>query len=101
MTELDQSLLCYGVPDFLSVNAGSAAAREEFRLSVEEIIKRFEPRFKNVAVMLVDDEIQMERVLRFRIDALMYAEPAPERVSFDSVLDPSNHSFSVIGAGND
>jgi predicted component of type VI protein secretion system len=36
--------------------------------------------------------------LRFRIEALMYAEPAPERVSFDSLLDPSSQSFSVTGA---
>jgi len=38
-----------------------------------------------------------DRSLRFHIDALMYAEPAPERVSFDSLLDPSSQSFSVVG----
>jgi type VI secretion system protein ImpF len=97
MTELSRSLLDYGVPDFLSINAGAPSAREEFRRSIEEIIKRFEPRFKAVKVTLLDDAKKGERTLRFRIEALMYAEPAPERVSFDSLLDPASHSFSVFG----
>lgn len=97
MAELSRSLLEYGVPDFLSLNAGSASAREEFRRAIEEIIKRFEPRFKAVKVTLLEDAKKGDRTLRFRIDALMYAEPAPERVSFDSLLDPASNSFSVIG----
>ena len=97
MGELPRSLVEYGVPDFLSINAGAASAREEFRRSIEDIIKRFEPRFKAVKVTLLDDAKKGERTLRFRIDALMYAEPAPERVSFDSLLDPASHSFSVVG----
>jgi type VI secretion system protein ImpF len=38
--------------------------------------------------------------LRFRIDAVMYAEPAPEPVSFDSQLDPANHAFFVTGGAH-
>ena len=55
-----------------------------------------EPRFKMVKVTLVA-ETPTDRSLRFHIEALMYAEPAPERVSFDSLLDPANQSFSVVG----
>ena len=97
LAELPRSLFDYGVPDFLTTNAGAAGAREEFRGSVEDIIRRFEPRFKIVKVTLVDEDAQADRTLRFRIEALMYAEPAPERVSFDSLLDPSSHSFAVVG----
>jgi type VI secretion system protein ImpF len=97
LDELETSLVEYGVPDFLSANAGSEEAREEFRRSVEKVIRRFEPRFKSVTVKLADDSVQLDRTLRFRIDALMYAEPAPEFVSFDSVLDPASNNFSVIG----
>lgn len=95
LTELTTSLYEYGVPDFLTTNAGAAGAREEFRRSVEDIIRRFEPRFKIVKVTLVDADAAADRTLRFHIEALMYAEPAPERVSFDSLLDASNHSFAV------
>jgi type VI secretion system protein ImpF len=97
MTELRDSLLEYGIPDFLTANAGSPAAREEFRRAVEDTIRRFEPRFKIVKVSLPEEGITEDRSLRFHIDALMFAEPAPERVSFDSVLDPSSNIFSVVG----
>ena len=100
LTELERSIQQYGVPDFLSVNAGAIAVREELRRSLEEIIRRFEPRFKSVTVVLLEDAAQPDRTLRFRIDALMYAEPAPEPVSFDSMLDPPSHSFSVSGPRN-
>jgi type VI secretion system protein ImpF len=97
LDELETSLIEYGVPDFLSANAGSDEAREEFRRSIEGVIRRFEPRFKSVTVKLINDGAQIDRTLRFRIDALMYAEPAPEYVSFDSTLNPASHSFSVVG----
>ena len=52
-----------------------------------------------VKVTLTEDSAE-DRTLRFRVEALMYAEPAPERVSFDSMLDPTSQSFSVVGAAN-
>lgn len=100
MPHLRLSLLDYGIPDFFAANAGAAAARESFRSAIEEIIRRFEPRFKMVAVSLPEGGGAEDRTLRFHIEALMLVEPAPERVSFDSTLDPSNHSFSV-GGGRD
>jgi type VI secretion system protein ImpF len=98
--QLERSLLQYGAPDFFAVNAGSGGAREEFRRALEESIRRFEPRFKHVTVKLIDDGISTDRTLRFHIDALMYADPAPDAVSFDSLLDPASHSFSVVGGGD-
>jgi type VI secretion system protein ImpF len=100
LKDLDTSLIEYGVPDFLSVNAASDNVREELRSALESVIRRFEPRFKSFSVKLVDDTDQIDRAFRFRIDALMYAEPAPEYVSFDSTLNPGNHSFSVTGRRN-
>jgi len=97
MPELERSLLQYGVPDFLTINAGAPEVREEFRRAVEECIQRFEPRFKSVSVTLISAGDADDRTLRFRVEALMYAEPAPEVVSFDSRLDPSSHSFAVVG----
>jgi len=98
--QLERSLLQYGAPDFFAVNAGSARAREEFRRSLEETIRRFEPRFKHVSVTLTGDGTSTDRTLRFHIDALMFADPAPDAVSFDSLLDPASHSFSVIGGSD-
>jgi type VI secretion system protein ImpF len=97
LDELATSLVEYGVPEFLSMNAQSGEAREQFRREVEQLIRRFEPRFQTVTVKLVEDPARLDRTLRFRIEALMYADPAPEYVSFDSTLNPANHNFSVIG----
>jgi type VI secretion system protein ImpF len=97
MPELERSLLRYGIPDFLTINAGAPEVREEFRRAVEESIRTFEPRFKSVSVALVGAGDADDRTMRFRVEALMYAEPAPEVVSFDSRLDPSSHSFTVLG----
>ena len=38
-----------------------------------------------------------DRVIRFRIDALLHADPAPEPVVFDSQLEPSSNLFKVNG----
>lgn len=97
LTELAQSVVEYGAPDFLSLFTGAATFREEFRRSLEDIIRRFEPRFISVKVILRDASDSTDRTLRFRIDAVMYAEPSPEAVSFDSQLDPANHAFSIAG----
>jgi type VI secretion system protein ImpF len=98
MPELQRSLLQYGVPDFLTINAGAADAREEFRRALEEAIRRFEPRFKSVSVALLGGDNPHDRTIRLRIEALMYAEPVPDAVSFDSLIDPSNWNISVRGS---
>jgi predicted component of type VI protein secretion system len=41
----------------------------------------------------------VSRTLDLRIDALLYAEPAPEPVVFDSQLDPASHDFKVETTG--
>lgn len=97
LDELEPSVVQYGVPDFLSAFAADSAFREDLRSALEATIRRYEPRFVSVEVTLRDNGDYLDRTLRFRIDALMYAEPAPEPVSFDSQLDPASHSFSVIG----
>lgn len=95
LSELDLSIVEYGIPDFLSANMASPDGREQFRSTLEQIIRRFEPRFISLKVELIDDPQRLERTLRFRINAVMYAEPDPEHVVFNSRLDPSNQRFLV------
>jgi type VI secretion system protein ImpF len=88
LDQLDGSLMNYGTPDFSGVNLGSAAAREELRGVLEKIIRRFEPRFKRVNVRLLDrTDGRVDRTLRFQIDGLLYAEPAPEPVQYDTEVE--------------
>lgn len=100
-SELDESLVNFGIPDFTGANLASAENREEFRRAIESIIRKYEPRFKSVRVTLLDNVEPLDRTLRFRIDALVHAEPAPEPVVFDSLLEPVTRSVEVKGASNE
>jgi type VI secretion system protein ImpF len=43
----------------------------------------------------------LDRVLRFRIEALLRVEPTPEPVTFDSVLEPVTGNFELKGRDRD
>ena len=95
LPELDQSLVNYGIPDFTGSNLSSPESRLQFVRLVEAVIRRYEPRFKSVRVSLLDNAEPLDRTLRFRIDAVVYAEPAPEKLIFDSALEPVTGNVEV------
>ena len=97
--ELQLSLVNYGLPDLSGADLGSAEGRQAFCQLVESVIQKYEPRFKSVVVELVDSVDPADRTLHFRIDALLYAEPAPEPVIFDSSLEPIGGTVEVRGIG--
>ena len=49
---------------------------------------------------MLDNIDPEDRTLRFRIEALMYADPAPEPIVLDSVLEPVSRNFSVRDRGH-
>ena len=97
LDQLEQSLVNYGIPDFTGANLGASGNREEFRRIIEKVIRTYEPRFKTVRVHLLDNAEPLDRTLRFRIEALLHVEPAPEPVTFDSTLEPATANFKVKG----
>lgn len=98
LNELDLSLVNYGVPDLTNSALGTAEGREEFCRTFEEVVRKFEPRFARVNVEMLGATNPLDRTLRFRIDALVYAEPAPEPVAFDSSLQPATGNVEIRGA---
>lgn len=98
LDELQTSLVNYGIPDFTGMNLASAEHREAFRHAIEAVLRRFEPRFKRVSVVLLDNASGLDRTLRFRIDALMYADPDPQALVLDTELEPVNQTFHVKAA---
>jgi type VI secretion system protein ImpF len=101
LSELDDSLVNYGIPDFTGKSLGSAGSREEFVREIQETIKRFEPRLRRVRVELVDNSEREDRTMRFRIDAVLQADPDPEPVVFDSMLEPTSGDFRIGSAGSE
>ena len=101
LTELPASLLDFGLPNFMGLTTAADEARDRFRGEVENVLRRFEPRFKRIAVSLVDTPGASERTLRLRIEGLVHANPAPEPILFDSRLDPTVQRFSVTSVMRD
>jgi len=95
LTQLATSPIGYGIPDFASGAFNDARRREELRIEVEDTIRRFEPRFLSVRVQLIDTHERLETTLRLRIEAVMHADPAPEEVTFDTLVDPTTDDVVV------
>jgi type VI secretion system protein ImpF len=95
LPELKSSLLAYGIPDFTAQDLASDARRKGFARALETVIRTFEPRLTGVMVTLVDQQQNLERRLRFRIEALIRVEPGAEPVVFESLLDPATQTFSI------
>jgi type VI secretion system protein ImpF len=93
--ELKQSLVNYGIPDISAASLNSPQDCNKFCQLLQSIIRQFEPRFKTVTVTPLANADAQDRTFRFRIDALLIAEPAPEPIVFDSVLRPVTGAFEV------
>lgn len=93
--QLELSLLNYGLPDLATINIADIEKKKNFTRLLEKILRSYEPRFKTVKVSHQDSKDLTDRTLRFRIDATLYADPAPEMVVFDSILDPVSRTVNV------
>ena len=93
--EVDRSLLNYGLPDLATINISDAKKRDEFTAKLQTTLVEYEPRFKSVKVSYIDNKDETDRTLRFRIDAVIYADPLPQAVVFDSILESVTRTVSV------
>ena len=81
-----RSLVAFGMPDLTTLDAISPQQREEIGRVLERVVEQFEPRLRDVRATLVEGGEGKMRSLRFRIDARLRVEPAPE-VAFETVLE--------------
>jgi type VI secretion system protein ImpF len=94
LKELSRSLASYGLPDFSAVSVKSPADQMRMERALELAISVFEPRLENIMVSLSQSR-ELDHKLRFRIDARIKVEPAPEPVTFDTVLQASTNQYVV------
>ena len=95
LAELACSPVGFGLPDFAGGAFNDPHRREELRQEVESCIRRFEPRFATLSVTLVGTTDKLTSTLRLRIEALLHAEPAPEPISFETVVDANTSNVTV------
>jgi type VI secretion system protein ImpF len=91
---LQRSIIAFGLPDLTNLNAITSDQREAIGRVLEDIVERFEPRLRDVRAALIGGGDAKMRSLRFRIDARLRVEPAPE-VAFETVLELASGASSV------
>jgi type VI secretion system protein ImpF len=94
---LEHSLYNYGVPDLTAINRESAQDRARLGRIIEQTLAAFEPRLKKVKVTQIEAASATQHVLRFQIEGLLDMDPAPELISFDTVLQLSSGEYQVKG----
>lgn len=92
--ECRASSLTFGIPDFSSYSLLSPHDRDRIRRSLEQAIALHESRLTRVRVTL-EPQKELDRALRFRVDALMELGEDNEKVQFDAVLQLNTQTYIV------
>jgi len=100
LKELKQSLVNYGLPDLTGSSLSTAKEREDFCRAIQGVISLFDRRLKKLSVRLGDQTESSDRAIRFTIDAVLLAEPTPEPIVLDSLLQLTTGTFEVKGDTN-
>lgn len=97
--ETGKSVHFYGLPDFTVMSFANHKDRAKLLRLLEQVIRHFEPRLASVKVHPVEttEDFQAKRLLRFQIEGLLKMDPAPEHVSFDTVLQLTSGEYTVRG----
>jgi type VI secretion system protein ImpF len=93
-TETHCSIVGYGLPDLTALAAATPQQRAEVGRLIEVMLGRFEPRLRDVRAILLESGDSKDRTVRFRVEARLAMEPAPE-VAFDTILELTTGHYSV------
>ena len=99
LKQTNRSLYLYGLPDFASYSIKSPQDKAKLVSSIHAAVKQFESRLANVRVLPLEEAVTGTRSLHFRIEGLLLMDPAPEHVSFDTVLELTSGEYEVNDAG--
>ncbi|HEX4166329.1 MAG TPA: type VI secretion system baseplate subunit TssE [Bryobacteraceae bacterium] len=94
LAELNQSLYVIGLAEFTSFSLSDSSEQSRLLRHIQGVIRQFEPRLTNVRLSQLDDPMK-SRQMRFRIEAALLVDPAPERISFDTTLQLSSGEYVV------
>ncbi|MFB3829131.1 MAG: type VI secretion system baseplate subunit TssE [Bryobacteraceae bacterium] len=94
---LSRSLFNYGLPDITSLHVHSSKDRQRLARMLETAIALFEPRLDRVKVIMLEPGATRVPVLRFQVEAMLKMDPAPELISFDTVLQLTSGEYQVRG----
>lgn len=90
------SVLNFGIIDLSSLSLLDPDDRALLRDKIRLTIERHEPRLTRVRVTL-DIPDNMQRMLRFRVDAVLKVHPNKPPVTFDAMLQLSSNVYQFEG----
>ena len=96
LEEVNRSLAVYGLPDLVGLDIDNPNEQSGLIKAIENALAIFDPRFTNPKITL-EPISNVDRVLKFRIEAMLDIEPTPEPVVFDTILKMGSSDFSVNG----
>jgi type VI secretion system protein ImpF len=99
LREVNHSVYAYGLPDFTAYSLSNPDDQNRLVRHLQTAIKAFEPRLAKVRVVPVDVSTANTRIVRFRIEAWLLMDPAPEHISFDTTLQLTSGEYEVLNAG--
>jgi type VI secretion system protein ImpF len=97
LKETNRSLYMFGLPDLFGFAPSSPKERARLLRTLQNAVRLFEPRLANVRLVALDEAAPSRQMLAFRIEGMLIMDPAPEHVSFDTVLELSRGEYSVKG----
>jgi type VI secretion system protein ImpF len=89
-----RSMINFGIIDLSSLSLLDPDDRALLRDKIRITIERHEPRLTRIRVSL-DAPKDMERMLRFRVDAVLKVHPNKPPVSFDAMLQLSSNAYQI------
>ncbi len=90
-----QSILQFGILDFVGLSTANPMDRDKICRSIEASISAHEPRLKHVRVEMLLDENNMGS-LYLSIQAYLNIHPLYEPVVFDALLKPTTQQYLIL-----
>ncbi len=94
LMEARKSVAFYGLPDFTALSAKNSNEQKRLTKALEGSLRIFEPRFRELKITM-EPMNNVDRQLKFRIEARLHMESASEPIAFDTVLQVGTGGFSV------
>jgi type VI secretion system protein ImpF len=88
------SVINFGLPDISALGLSNTSDHRTLRIAIETCLRNYEPRLMDVRVTIEGSDT-VDRRLRFHIEGNMKLDPAPEEISFDTVLELTSGEYKV------
>lgn len=89
-------MINFGIIDLSSLSLLDPDDRALLRDKIRQTIERHEPRLMRIRVTL-DAPDNLQRMLRFRVDAVLKVHPNKPPVTFDAMLQLSSNAYRFEG----